>query len=249
MFSAWCPLSTKADLERQNIDHAVPGLSFARPGHHVSVGAADSEKFEDFCLIHAAGVPILRKSLRSSVETDRPGYQPSPIEAPEIARMLVEHRAPLLGYLLSCVRNHADAEDLLQDVSLAATKSAADLRDRGGFLPWAREIARRRVLAHFRKSKRLTPIDPELANRLADTAAAMDDHEDIPARVEALRECLEALPAESRKLIALRYEDHRRPVEEIAEQFGRTVQAAYAILKRCRLMLRDCVTQKLAAKT
>lgn len=162
--------------------------------------------------------------------------------------MLIEHRAAILGYLLSCVRNHADAEDLFQEVSLAATKSASALRDRDGFLPWAREIARRRVLGHFRKSKRLTPIDPELATKLAETAAAMDECQDVPARVEALHECLDALPSESRKLIALRYEDHRRPVEEIAEYFGRTVQAAYAILKRSRLLLRDCVTQKLAAR-
>ena len=136
--------------------------------------------------------------------------------------MLVEHRAAILGYLLSCVRNHADAEDLFQDVSLAATKSASDLGDRDGFLPWAREIARRRVLAHFRKSKRLTPIDPELVTRLAETAAVIDELQDVPARVEALHECLDALPTESRKLIALRYEDHRRPVEEIAKQFGRS---------------------------
>jgi len=159
--------------------------------------------------------------------------------------MLIEHRAILLGFLLSCVRNHADAEDLFQEVSVAAMRSAGDLRDRNGFLPWAREIARRRTLAHYRKSKRLTPIDPELATRLAETAAEMDRSNRVPARVEALHDCLDALPAVSRKLITLRYEDHRRPVEKIAEQFGRTVQATYAILKRSRLLLRDCVEQKL----
>lgn len=168
-----------------------------------------------------------------------------PFGAPEVAQMLIEHRAVLLGYILSCVRHHADAEDLFQDVSLAATRSAADLRNRNGFLPWAREIARRRVLAHYRKSKRLTPVDPELATRLAETAAALDEQNEVPARIEALRSCLDALPTESRKLIALRYEDHRRPVEKIAEHFGRTVQATYAILKRSRLLLRDCVNQKL----
>ncbi|MEM9283175.1 MAG: sigma-70 family RNA polymerase sigma factor, partial [Verrucomicrobiota bacterium] len=173
----------------------------------------------------------------------------APFDAPEIAQMLIEHRATLLGYLLSCVRHHADAEDLFQEVSLAATRSASDLRDRDGFLPWAREIARRRVLAHYRKSKRLTPIDPELATRLAETASAMDALQKVPARIEALHACLDALPAETRKLVALRYEDTSRPVESIAEQFGRTVQATYAILKRSRLLLRDCVTQKLATRT
>ncbi|MEM7143644.1 MAG: sigma-70 family RNA polymerase sigma factor [Verrucomicrobiota bacterium] len=168
------------------------------------------------------------------------------IGVPEVAQLLIEHRAALLGYLLSCVRHFADAEDLFQDVSLAAIQSAGDLRTREGFLPWAREIARRRVLAHFRKSKRMAPIDPELATRLAETAAEIDVAREVPERIEALRACLDALPLESRKLIALRYEDHRRPVEKIAEKFGRSVQATYAILKRSRLLLRDCVDQKLS---
>ncbi|MEM1297423.1 MAG: sigma-70 family RNA polymerase sigma factor [Verrucomicrobiota bacterium] len=172
--------------------------------------------------------------------------QSGAFDAPEIAQLLIEHRATLLGYLLSCVRHQADAEDLFQDVSLAATRSATSLRDREGFLPWAREIARRRVLAHYRKSKRLTPIDPELATRLAETAAEMDKSAQVPARMEALRDCLDSLPSESRKLIALRYEDHQRRVETIAEQFGRSVQATYAILKRSRRILRDCVNAKMS---
>jgi RNA polymerase sigma-70 factor, ECF subfamily len=173
------------------------------------------------------------------------GETKTAIDASRVALMLIEHRVALLGYLLSCVRNHADAEDLFQDVSLAATKSAGNLKSRDGFLPWAREIARRRVLAHYRKTKRLIPVDPELATRLAETAAAMDMPADTAARIEALHACLDALPLESRKLIALRYEDNRRPIETIAGHFGRTVQATYAILKRSRILLRNCVTRKM----
>ncbi len=172
---------------------------------------------------------------------------PGPVDVPEIARLLIEHRSLLMGYLVSCVRNHTDAEDLFQEVSLAATRSADQLRSANGFVPWAREIARRRVLAHIRKSKRLTPVDPELVTRLAETAAEMDATNELPARVEALHTCLDALPLESRQLIAMRYEDHREPVEALARQFGRSVQATYAILKRSRLLLRDCVNQKMEA--
>lgn len=164
-----------------------------------------------------------------------------------IAKLLIEHRPALMGYLVSCVRNHTDADDLYQEVSLAAIQSADQLRSDDGFLPWTREIARRRVLAHFRKSKRLTPVDPDLVNRLAETANEMDGA--TPARIEALHSCLDALPCESRKLIALRYEDHQRPVESLAESIGRSIQATYAILKRSRLLLRDCITQKMIHTT
>ena len=93
----------------------------------------------------------------------------------EVAQLLIEHRASLMGYLVSCLRNHSDADDLFQEVSLAAIKSAEQLRSADGFLPWTREIARRRVLAHFRKAKRLVPISPDLVDRLAETAAEMDN--------------------------------------------------------------------------
>jgi RNA polymerase sigma-70 factor (ECF subfamily) len=170
---------------------------------------------------------------------------PPPSQVADIARLLIEHRATLMGYLVSCVRNHTDAEDLYQEVSLAAIQSADQLRSADGFLPWIREIARRRVLTHYRKSKRLTPIDPELIDRLTETAAEMDGQQGTPARIEALHSCLEALPNESRKLIAMRYEDHQRPVESLAQVFGRSVQATYAILKRSRLLLRKCIIQKM----
>ena len=170
------------------------------------------------------------------------------VQPEEVARLLVQHRAPLLGYLLACVRNHADADDLFQEVSLAATRSASDLKSVDGFLPWCREIARRRVLAHFRSSKRLTPMDPEMVTRLADTASELDQRNQLTPRMEALQTCLETLPPETRKLVALRYADARRPVEDIARDFGRSVQATYALLKRSRLLLRDCVNERMAVK-
>src|SRR6516225_2345876 len=84
----------------------------------------------------------------------------------QIARLLMQHRTALYGYIYACVRNHADAEDILQNVSVAVTESIDKLADEAGFLPWAREIARRRVLAHRRSNAREQAWDPELLCRL-----------------------------------------------------------------------------------
>src|SRR5947208_4511010 len=84
----------------------------------------------------------------------------------QIARLLMQHRTALYGYIYACVRNHADAEDILQNVSVAVTESIDKLNDDAGFLPWAREIARRRVLAHRRPAGRVQVFDPELLCRL-----------------------------------------------------------------------------------
>ena len=78
----------------------------------------------------------------------------------QVARLLMQHRATLYGYIFACVRNHADAEDILQNVCVAVTESIDRLTSEDGFLPWAREIARRRILAHRRTraaSSRATP--------------------------------------------------------------------------------------------
>src|SRR5437773_9841484 len=91
-----------------------------------------------------------------------------------VARLLMHHRTSLYGYIYACVRNHADAEDILQNVSVAVTESFDKLTDESGFLPWAREIARRRILAHRRSAQREHPYDPELLCRL----------EEAPDRVE-----------------------------------------------------------------
>src|SRR5438046_3523164 len=58
----------------------------------------------------------------------------------EIARLLMQHRTALYGFIYACVRNHADTEDILQNVSVAVTESITQLKDEAGFLPWAREI-------------------------------------------------------------------------------------------------------------
>ncbi len=159
----------------------------------------------------------------------------------QMAKLLMEHRNSLYAYILACARNHNDAEDILQNVSLAVTESADQLQDDSGFLPWAREIARRRILAHFRRSRRELPVDPELAQRLAEAADRIEEKRPLSARMEALQRCLELLPSESRELICLRYDDDVENVEALAKKFGRTVQAIYARLKRIKAVPRDCV--------
>src|SRR6266436_1267685 len=88
----------------------------------------------------------------------------------QVTRLLMQHRTALYGYVFSCVRNHDDAEDIFQNVSVAVTESIPRLTDEAGFLPWAREIARRRILTYRRSARRERPFDPEVVRRLAEAA-------------------------------------------------------------------------------
>src|SRR5436189_2749167 len=136
--------------------------------------------------------------------------EPNPVDRAipqgQVARLLMQHRTSLYGFIFACVRNHADTEDILQNVSVAVTESITQLKDEAGFLPWAREIARRRVLAHRRTARRELPCDPELVRALADASDRVELEEPASVHRAALMACLESLPGESRKLIAMRYD-------------------------------------------
>src|SRR6266852_2513283 len=111
----------------------------------------------------------------------------------QMTRLLMQHRTALYGYIFACVRNHDDAEDIFQNVSVAVTESICRLSDQAGFLPWAREIARRRVLAHRRSTRREQPFDPEVVRRLAEAADRVERAQPASRQRAALTACLESL--------------------------------------------------------
>jgi RNA polymerase sigma-70 factor len=163
----------------------------------------------------------------------------------EAARLLTRHHTALYSYVFACVRSHHDAEDILQNVSVVVIESLVQLRDESGFLPWAREIARRCALAHCRKNRRETTLDPELVQRLAEAADALErDFAEVDHRA-ALLACLEELPAHSRDLLTCRYDGTSGDARTLAARFGQTVQAFYARIKRIKALLRDCVSRRL----
>ena len=173
--------------------------------------------------------------------------EPGSVGQGQIARLLMQHRAPLYGYIFACVRHHDDAEDILQNVSVAVAESIGQLDNEAGFLPWAREIARRRILAHQRRLDREKVLDPELIQRLADAVAQVEKDQDPFAHRMALLACLEKLPPEHRRLIALRYEGSW-DAQDLAASCGRSVQAVYALVKRIKQILRDCVERRLSVE-
>jgi RNA polymerase sigma-70 factor (ECF subfamily) len=166
----------------------------------------------------------------------------------QVTKLLVQHRTSLYSYILACVRNHTDAEDVFQEVSVAIIESMGDLREESGFLPWSREIARRRMLAHFRDSRRERVVDPEVATRLAEAADRLEQVQPASAHREALMACLEKLPAENRQLILMRYGGSATGVGELAAKVNRSLSATYALIKRIKTSLRECVNHRLSVE-
>ncbi|MCA8986535.1 MAG: sigma-70 family RNA polymerase sigma factor [Planctomycetaceae bacterium] len=161
------------------------------------------------------------------------------------AEKLLENRDALYAYVLACVRSHIDADDILQNVSVAIISSDDIPLDDSRFLAWAREVARRRVLEHFRVSRRLIPIDPETIAHITAAAERVDSNQSSRSRRESLLECLEKLPPESQQLLMARYDGTAADTGALARRFGRSEQGISSLLYRIRQSLRQCIERKL----
>ncbi len=175
-----------------------------------------------------------------------PGAERDAASNAGITRLLMKHRCDLYGYVLACVRNHHDAEEVFQELSVGVITSFHKLRAEDEFLPWAIEIARRQVFSFYRRSKRPMVYDSDLVNVLAEAA---DRQQVAPAgenRDQMLRECVEKLTPRSQEVLRLRYGDTSSGVEQIAAYLGRSMAASYGVLKRIRTALRQCIEARYA---
>jgi RNA polymerase sigma factor (sigma-70 family) len=165
-----------------------------------------------------------------------------------LARLLMTHRAGLYGFIFACVRNHEDAQGIFQQVAAAVNEARGQLPDDHAFVPWARDIARAKILAYPRSNPRAQPMDSALLQSLAEAADRVEALRPAADYQDALLSCLEKLPVKGRLLLAMRHDDAVRSVDELAARLGRSVQTAYALLKQVKVLLRECVERRVTAK-
>lgn len=162
----------------------------------------------------------------------------------DTARLLLAHRRTLHAYLYAIVRDAHLAEDLFQEVSVILLRRLDEEGPPRDFWAFAREVARREALAALRRAARAPrPLSPEALQALDrgfDEAAALQD----PARLEALRRCVQALPRLWRRIVEQRYWKNR-PVPEVAAALFKTENTVSVTLHRIRLRLAECVRARL----
>lgn len=166
-----------------------------------------------------------------------------------LVRPFLENRDVLFGFILALTRDREAAEEVFQEVGLAIVEE-----DRRGvcverFLPWAFELARRRVAEYFRRSSRVRRREGAEALDEAVTRAFEEhapDPESVRRRQEGLAECLEGLPPAQRSLIEKRYRD-RLPVRRIAGSMGWSEGSVKVTLWKARQNLRRCLEAKLGS--
>jgi RNA polymerase sigma-70 factor (ECF subfamily) len=152
------------------------------------------------------------------------------------------------GFVRGLVGDRQVADDLVQEVAVQAYRHLDRWRAEGSFTGWCLGIARNLVRMHWRTAARGRAVirDPALLDTLADEAAAMADEDDAAAEQDALRACLEALPASAMELVELHYVQDLTP-SAIAARTAAAPGAVRVRLHRIRAALRTCIERRIAA--
>jgi len=145
-------------------------------------------------------------------------------------RTLVErHAAAVFRIARATVRRSADAEDLAQEIFVAAYEGLPRLRDPSRFRPYLLSIAARRAADHLRRRR------PEPAALAEEPPAREADPRD--GRLDSLESAVEALDGPTRLLFALRHHEGLSCVR-IARLLGEPVGTVYSRLSRAHARLR-----------
>ena len=164
----------------------------------------------------------------------------------ELMAEFVAARHSLFAYILGFVRNPHDAEDLFQEVWLRLSSALADGRDIQDQAKWCRGTARNLILHYWRDRRQDKVIaDQELLDLVELAFAEQEPHDDSwRARREALNECVQELPARSRHLLHLKYEQGLS-ADKVGDELNQSGAAVLMSLSRLRRLLRECAKKKL----
>ncbi len=103
----------------------------------------------------------------------------------------------LYAFILSLVRQPADADDVLQKTNIILWQKAGEFQPGSDFRAWAFRIAQWQVMAHAkRKQRSRLEFDDELIGRIASDADA--ELADFDERRAALLTCLQKLTSRQR---------------------------------------------------
>lgn len=178
-----------------------------------------------------------------SLPPDSTPPDPEPDAHARFMRLFLASEKEIFRYVAVLVPRVADAQDVVQQTAVALWKKFEQFDPAQPFTPWACRFALLEARQFLRKDQRWGALlDDRLVDALVDRRAALTDEMD--RRFSHLADCLRKLAPEQRQTVE-RYYYERRPVEELARQAGRSVEAVYKALQRIRQALGDCVTRAL----
>lgn len=159
-------------------------------------------------------------------------------------RAFTTNEPAVRAFVRRLVPTRADADDILQEVSIVLWEKFDEFRPDADFRAWACGIARYKVLAWLRdKGRDRLVLDSDVVELIAKESLQAESQ--LEQQRVALESCFEKIPAEQRDLLAHAY---RRDVkiQDVAATSGRSVGGFYQWLHRMRKLLLECIGRELA---
>jgi RNA polymerase sigma-70 factor, ECF subfamily len=164
-----------------------------------------------------------------------------------IIRTLLDARARIAASVWLIAREAHVTEDIFQEVCVRALSKAGPFEHEGQLLSWAHVTARHEAIDVMRRRK---PEWVGLDSDLLDLIDAEWSADEVASggRLDALRTCLEAMPAGPRRLLELRYFEGL-PCSDVAQTLGVRLDAVYQRLSRLHQALGACIEKRLTGDT
>jgi RNA polymerase sigma-70 factor (ECF subfamily) len=144
-----------------------------------------------------------------------------------------DHAQAVFAICLANIRNHHDAEDIMQAVFLKAAAKLSDLRKPAQVRAWLLQIARR-MCVDFHRSRKPTE---SLQNEPPVPAV------DVTVPFERLHAAIQKLPQNYREIIVLYYLDGRK-CSSVAASLDMAEPAVRQRLVRARAMLHQLLQEE-----
>ena len=165
----------------------------------------------------------------------------------QFVQLFAKCQMGIQAYIWTLVPNRADADDLMQETSVALWRKWMEFDPQRDFFRWACGIAFIEVLRHRRRtaSERLW-FTEELMETLA--VEFLSEPALCELRTAALHSCLEKLESRERKIIEARYRDGAT-IQAVAEELRRPVSTLYKMVARIRDRLHMCIEGTIARES
>lgn len=175
-------------------------------------------------------------------------------DAAAFATLYERHRLGLFRFLLGLCGDHALAEEVFQDTWMSLIRSTSEQREAVLFKTWLYQIARNRLIDHWRKSGRhqgrLDEYD-EAQHASADPEPGPEQQLLISRDQQRLQAALADLPEEQREVFLLRAHGDLELTEiaELTQTPAETVKSRlrYALNKLRRLLADPAAAEEASA--
>ena len=159
--------------------------------------------------------------------------------------LVSRHHRLVRTMLWRVLGDESEVDDVAQEVFMSALSGVAGFRQQSSFQTWLLSIARNKAISHLRKKrtragKAINGLDQMVIQH--QIASIADGKVESPA-LDALRQCLDQLSTDHRRLVEEVY-FKERSAADVAREIGQPKNTVRMRLMRIRKALSGCIQRQ-----